>query len=210
VAQAARLPSLQAGSVKHKDGHTLSSAELDAFINGKPQENRSQKANEDVWKTVEKRMMQDKVFEKRIRTAFVRVTGVYGPLEFPFTNSAPVYEFVLSVPGELVETNGTGMSQGKTRWKFNSTQIFPDGYEMKARSLAIDRDTQRKTLRRVVIDDTEAALKLIELVGREGALLEAVRAFSKTGNKKLLSKVKTSTNDEAERADKTRKVLLGN
>ena len=38
-------------------------------------------------------------------------------------------------------------------------------------------------LGRVVIDDTDGALKFMNLVGRQGALLEAVRAFSKTGEK---------------------------
>ncbi len=153
--------------VKHKDGRALSPAELDALIQGKPADTHSQKANDDVWNAIEKRMKQDKVFEKRIRTAFLRVTGVYGPLDFPFMTAWPVYEFVLSLPGELVETNGTRMSQGKTRWKFPSFIIFPDGYEMNARSVAIDRETQRKTLGRVVIGDTEAALEFMTLVGRE-------------------------------------------
>lgn len=195
--------------VKHKDGRALSPAELDALIQGKPADTHSQKANDDVWNAIQRRMKQDKVFEKRIRTAFLRVTGVYGPLDFPFMTAGPVYEFVLSLPGELVETNGTRMSQGKTRWKLCSFMVFPDGYEMNARSVAIDRETQRKTLGRVVIDDTEGALEFMNLVGGEGALLEAVRAFSKTGEKKLLSDVKTHNQDEAERADKLRKVLFG-
>ncbi len=60
-----------------------------------------------------------------------------------------------------------------------------------------------------MIDDTEGALEFMNLVGGEGAILEAVRAFSKTGEKKLLSDVKTHNKDESERADKLRKMLFG-
>ncbi len=121
--------------VKNKDGRALSSAELDTLIQGKRADTHSQKATVTVLNAIEKRMKQDKVFEKRIRTAVLRVTGVYGPLDFPFMTGGPVYDFVLSLPGELVETNGTRISQGKTRWKFSSIMVFPDGYEMNGAAL---------------------------------------------------------------------------
>jgi hypothetical protein len=53
----------------------------------------------------------------------------------------PEFEFVLRLPGELIETNGIILKISQTRWKFTSDQLFPDGYEMKARSIFIDRES---------------------------------------------------------------------
>ena len=62
--------------------------------------------------------------------------------------------------------------------------LFPDGYEMKARSILIDRDGQKKVLGRVAIDDETKAIEFMETVGREGPLLEAVRKLRQTGDRK--------------------------
>ncbi len=192
--------------VKHRDGRALLPAEADALIQSAPQDPRNQRASEVFGKAIQERMKQDKVFEKRIRAAFLGAAGIYGPFEFPFSQ-APVFEFVLRLPGELVETNGTGTEHGTTRWKFTSQEIYPDGYAMKARSLLIDRNAQKTTLGRAVIDDEKSAFEFMALVGADGPLLEAVRAFSKMGDRKLLTDLKTRNPDEAIRADKLRKLL---
>jgi hypothetical protein len=43
---------------------------------------------------------------------------------------------------QLIGTKGTRVNAGRTRWKFTGSQMFPDGYEVKARSIQIDRDGQ--------------------------------------------------------------------
>ena len=89
-----------------------------------------------------------------------------------------------------------------------ASRCFPDGYEMKARSILIDRDGQKKVLGRVAIDDETKAMEFMEAVGREGPLLEAVRKLRQTGDRNALSQVKTRTYEESRRAAKLRKMLF--
>jgi hypothetical protein len=109
----------------------------------------------------------------------------------------------------LIETNGVGFRDGRTRWSFTGDQIFPDGFEMRARSLEIDRDAQRKALGRVTIDDEETALEFVELVGDDGALLEAVRKLRRTGDRGVFDAVKVQSSGQDQRARRLREMLLG-
>jgi hypothetical protein len=52
---------------------------------------------------------------------------------------------------------------------------------MIARSIEIDRDGQKTTLGRVVVDDENKAMEFMEVVGGERQLLEAVRKLRRTG-----------------------------
>src|SRR5205823_4375169 len=131
------------------------------------------------------------------KRALLRMAGLYSPLRFLFSGGPPEYEFAIVLPGELVETNGTGTNAGRTRWRFTGERLFPDGYEMKARSILIDRDGQKKVLGRVVIDDETRAMEFMELAGAEGPLLEAVRKLRQTGDRNGFRQVKTRTYQES-------------
>ena len=136
------------------------------------------------------------------------MAGLYFPLRFLFSGGLPEYEFAIQLPGELVETSGTGTKAGRTRWKFTGVGLFPGGYEMKARSILIDRDAQKKVLGRVAIDDETRAVEFIETVGREGPLLEAVRKLRQTGDRDTLFQMQTRTFDESLQVRKVRKMLF--
>jgi len=136
------------------------------------------------------------------------MTGLYFPLRFQLFVGPPEYEFAIVLPGDLVETNGTGTKAGRTRWKFTGAGLFPDGYEMRARSILIDRDAQKKLLGRVAIDHELQALDFMEAVGQEGPLLEGVREYRRTGDRNALRQVKTRTVDESVRALTIRKILF--
>ena len=80
---------------------------------------------------------------------------------------------------------------------------------MKARSIAIDREAQKKVLGRVVIDDAAKAMAFMEVVGREGPFLGAVRDLRRTGDRQVYSRVQTRTYEERLRANRLRKMLFG-
>jgi hypothetical protein len=79
---------------------------------------------------------------------------------------------------------------------------------LKARSIVIDRDGQKKLLGRVAIDDELGASEFMEAVGREGPLLEGVREYVRTGDRNVIRGVKTRTPEESVRARTIRKVLF--
>lgn len=109
----------------------------------------------------------------------------------------------------MIESNGIAFGNGRTRWKFTGDQIFPDGYEMMARSVVIDRDGQKKALGRVAIDHEEKALEFLELVGDDGSLLEAVRKLRQTGDRGALDEQKADSSEQIQRKKRLREMLLG-
>jgi hypothetical protein len=196
--------------VKHRDGRALSAREADALIHAlDTTDHRAEKALERAGKKIEERLKQDRELDKRLRMAAVRAFGFYPPFTFPLLNEVPRYEFTLRLPGALVETNGIGTEGGRTRWKFTGGELNPDGYEMKARSIVIDRDGQKKVLGREAVFDEDTAFEFMEVVGSEGPLIEAVRTMSRTGERKALTNVHTRTFDESVRASKLRIMLFG-
>jgi hypothetical protein len=193
---------------RHRDGSAVTAAEAEALIQSIFNNNRYEKAFEEYLKPIEARFGTDKEHNRRVKRAFLCVTGLYFPLRFPLFTGAPEFEFSLRLPGELIETNGLITRDHGTRWKFRGEEAFPSGYAMRARSIAIDRDGQKKHLGKVVVDDERKALEFIEIVGRDGPLVAGVRDFARTGNRSAIRSIKGRTSDESERALKILKLLL--
>jgi hypothetical protein len=184
--------------VRHRDGTALTEAEADALIK------RAEKSPT-AWKPDER---QEKQFQHGTGLALLRMTGLYDPLAFLFMGGPPQYEFALRFPGELIETNGTILGAGQTRWKFSADQMFPDGYEMKARSLAIDREGQKRVLGRVAIGDVEKALEFLDLIGDDESLLDAVRKVRETGDRSGLKDEKSRSSEQNQCARRLRELLF--
>jgi hypothetical protein len=193
---------------RRHDGTAVTATEADALIQAIQRGHRYEKEIQEQSKRIGDRLKGDKKLEMRVNRAVLQMAGLYVPLQFMFAGGPPEYEFSIFLPGELMETNGTRLKAGRTRWKFTGSQMFPDGYEMKARSIQIDRDGQKKTLGHVVIDDETKAIDFMEAVGRNGPLLEAVRNLRQTADRNALSQVKTRTIEESMRASKLWKMLF--
>jgi hypothetical protein len=65
-----------------------------------------------------------------------RIWGVYRiPYPVAIFGTARQFDVTLSLPGAVVETNGTITDVGEVVWRFDSGQAFPTGYAMSCRSL---------------------------------------------------------------------------
>jgi hypothetical protein len=185
--------------VRHRDGSPVDRSEADAVI-------ARALADPKFFKTDPR---QNERLKRFAGPLVVRMMGLHGfPLGLLF-RWRPRFDFALQLPGELVESNGTVFRNGRTRWKFAAEEIFPDGYEMKARSLVIDRDGQKKALGRVAIDDEEEALEFVELVGNDAQLLAAVRKLKESGDRGALDERNFQSSERIERAKRLREMLLG-
>jgi hypothetical protein len=185
--------------VRHRDGSALERSEADAVIARARSDPKFFKADE----------RQQERLKRFAGPLAVRVMGLYSfPLAFLFRLS-PRYDFTLRLPGELVESSGSAFKDGRTRWRFTGTDIFPHGYEMKARSLVIDREGQKKALGRVAIDDEEKALEFLELVADDPPVLEAVRKLRETGDRVVLDERNFQSSERIERVKRLREMLLG-
>jgi hypothetical protein len=61
---------------RHRDGTAVPVAEADALVDGLEKEHRYEKAIEEQMKSIEARFQADKQREKRVRRAFLRMTGL--------------------------------------------------------------------------------------------------------------------------------------
>jgi hypothetical protein len=184
--------------VRHRDGTAVTRLEVDDLI-----ERASKGPN--FLKLDERQVKQ---LEQRAGLLLLRMMGLYNvPLAFLFRGH-PQYEFTLRLPGELIETSGTILGTSQTRWKFTGDQMFPDGYEMKARSFNFDREGQKKALGRVAIEDAAKVLEFLELIKDEEPLRTAVRKVRDTGKPDALNEGKGLSYDQRQRARKLRKMLF--
>jgi hypothetical protein len=193
-------------NVKHRDGKPLTNADVEAFLK---KLDRPRNANEPARGEVAVVRLFDKApdaaTEEKIAEIMPQLTGVYPWLRI--FEGVEEFEFSLRMPGRMIETNGVLLEDGATQWKFDSSQTYPGGYEMGARSLEIDAEIQRKVLGRVVIAGTAEALKFIDLVGRKGRILYVVRSAFQTGNLAPLRDLKAESPEELKRLNAVRSML---
>jgi hypothetical protein len=106
--------------------------------------------------------------EKRTEILFERMLGI------TFGNSDRPYEFSLTLPGTIVETNGTLEGDSRVRWKFKLEDAFAFGYAMRCRSIEPNLAAQRAALGADRVTTREAMLRYFDLLKDHDEILEAV------------------------------------
>jgi hypothetical protein len=84
------------------------------------------------------------------------------------------YEFSLTLPGTIVETNGTLESDSRVRWSFELQKAFAFGYTMRCRSIEPNVAAGRAVLGREPLRDRSAMLRYVTLVDGEDELLAVI------------------------------------
>lgn len=185
--------------VRHRDGGGLTEADFRSLLPG-----NSDSPYAKAWETFFKEHQQE--FETTLVPRILRMTGLYGiPLGSAASN--PEFAFALRLPGEIVETNGKTQGRDRVRWRFTGDRSFPDGYAMTARSLEIDEVGQRRVLGHVAINDRASAGALIEILMRDGRLLEAVRQARNEGRSAPLRDFQPGSDAERDQVARLGKLL---
>lgn len=191
--------------VRHRNGDPLTEPEVDAILSSTSQKAGDKPAAPRGEDQAPRRLER---VEDQLGPILLRMTGLYNPLAFLFQGGVPQYEFTLQLPGQLIETNGMIATSNRASWKFTSNELFPTGYQMKARSVVLDVDAQKKILGRVVIPDGLKALELMELVDGDSPLLEAVRKVRETADLSALRDFQTTSVEQYRRVKKLRELML--
>jgi hypothetical protein len=84
------------------------------------------------------------------------------------------FDYMLTVPGQVVWTNGLSLEENRVRWKFNAFEAWPFGYAMACRSLEPLVEAQKKLLGTTPLVNRQDMLEFIELVGTAVSLKESV------------------------------------
>lgn len=106
--------------------------------------------------------------EKKGEILFERMLGI------TFGGSDRHYDFGLTLPGTIVETNGTLESDSRVRWKFDLGEAWAFGYTMRCRSIEPNLDAQRAALGAERVTTRAAALRYVALVDGQDEVLRIV------------------------------------
>jgi hypothetical protein len=96
-----------------------------------------------------------------------RVIGLY---LLPFTTDNARFEYVMEMPGTIVETTGRLLTEKRVEWKFDAHQAFPFGFTMTCRSLESRDNVQQALLGKTPLDNRAAILEFAGLLDRQPGL----------------------------------------
>jgi hypothetical protein len=111
--------------------------------------------------------------DQRLGVLLARTFGIHWG-SFLFDNVH--FDYTLTAPGEVVETNGQLLAGNKVRWQFSAQNAYPLGYDMTCRCLVPQADAQKMLLKGQPLDGKEAMLRFTELVAGHEELRAALVA----------------------------------
>jgi hypothetical protein len=106
------------------------------------------------------------LFEVRVGAILLRMVGVH--ISFDTRN----FDYVLTMPGAVVETNGEILAGNQVRWSFRAQQAWVLGYPMTCRSVEAHAELQKQLLGKQVLNSPEKMLALVALLAEEENLPE--------------------------------------
>lgn len=112
----------------------------------------------------------------------VRIFGLHG---FPLS-SPEEFRFQMAIPGEIIETNGRLVRDGRVQWTFSGTQAWPSGHSMNVRSLAPASEAIGLLAGKSFKPTRENLTRIIDIVAADEPLLAAIQKCRKEGSPKPL------------------------
>ena len=85
------------------------------------------------------------------------------------------FDVSLTLPGTIVDANGTLETESRVRWSFRLQEAFAFGNAMRCRSLAPDLAAQRAVLGSARLTSREGMLRYASMVEGDDELLKVVR-----------------------------------
>ena len=119
-------------------------------------------------RVVESEFGGQEALEKKGEILFERMLGI------TFAGSDRPYDFSLTLPGTIVETNGTLEGDSRVRWKFTLEKAFAFGYTMRCRSIEPNLTAQRTALGADLVTTRAATLRYVALVDGQDEVLRIV------------------------------------
>jgi hypothetical protein len=160
--------------VRRRDATPLDRETVVAFLenlsttsaNGQPN-----RLDETVRRVIGRKYGGNEAFQQRLINLLVRVFGLY---LLPLT-PARHFDYTMTVPGEVVETNAILQSGNRVQWKFDAQDAYPLGYTMTCRALEPKNEVQERILKGQRLRNREAMLQYVSLVVGQERLLSVLR-----------------------------------
>ena len=129
-----------------------------------------------VEKVIAGKFGNDEAFKDAVEPLVARVLGLYAS---DLLGKRHHFRYTLTMPGTIVRTNGTLLSDRSVRWTFEGMDAYPFGYAMECDSLVVQAGLETELLGRKVLVDNETTFKYIDLVGSHDALREVMQACAR-------------------------------
>jgi hypothetical protein len=122
-------------------------------------------------------------FERRVATLIARVFGLQAA-----DGVLPIHQFdyTLTVPGEVLETNGQILASNRVRWTFDAFEAYPFGYDMVCRSLDVQPQAQKELLHGQPLKDRDVQARFADVADTLPGVAEALQACRKERRMKPL------------------------
>jgi hypothetical protein len=143
-------------------------------------------------------------FEEQVTELLVRIVGLHATALL----WKEEFAYVLTVPGQVVGTNGQILSGNKVRWQVEEWEAYPLGYVMECRSLLPDLQVQKDLLQNQPLSDQEAMLQFVAVLANREPLRDVLHECYRRRSMKPLYEVLERTNDEEERQALSRLLKL--
>jgi hypothetical protein len=165
---------LAAHHVRTRDGKPLDPAAAAALFKQFQADGQSDKGQPSRLEQASTRILEQKyggkkAFERRGANLATRVVGLYF-----LVGGLDQLHYTLTMPGEVVETNGQVLAGNRVRWEFSADLAYPLGYAMECRSLAPDT-AMHALLPGRPLAGREALLEFVTLVEGKEALLKVLQ-----------------------------------
>lgn len=153
--------------IRHRDGSPVTVEEL---IESKKRLSNSEQAKK----------VPDNLPDSVV-AALAHVLGLYQDIGYIF-GGAPHFEFSITLPGRIVETNGLIVDGNRVVWRFGPEVLYPIGKTMTARCFVINEDAQKDLFGKVALDNPVALNELADSLRSSPSLLAAMRRARKEKN----------------------------
>jgi hypothetical protein len=137
---------------------------------------------------------------KRAEILYQRTLGI------TFWNSGRAYAFDLTIPGAIVETNGTLEGDSRVAWDFKLGDAFAFGYTMRCRTLEPNAAAARAVLGAARLTSREAMLRYVALVDGDEELIKVVRQSIQERQAAPLRAYQATLAADPKQTDRTAKV----
>jgi hypothetical protein len=78
-----------------------------------------------------------------------------------------IFDYSLTMPGTVVETNGTIVGSNQVRWSFRGADAWLVGYPMTCRSVEANAELQKQLLKKTPLTSPESIIELAALLAEE-------------------------------------------
>jgi hypothetical protein len=125
-----------------------------------------------LWQTAMRKVVAAKYgskeeLDQRLAVLVAQTFGLHYPESFFHSRT---FEYTMTVPGEVADTNGEVLAVNKVKWTFPTRLAYPQGYTMEVRSLVVDEELHKQLFKDDTLKDAKSRQGFIYIMkwGPEG------------------------------------------